>query len=92
MIPDAQGALNACLEREALALGVGNAESADTILRAARVRCDPERLALDTAWKAQPLYPIDYATRRATETKIQEGGATAEGLAVGALLAARARK
>lgn len=81
----AQRLLEICYSQELLRTGGQNRESAETLLRAARAFCLPDKERLRYAWRAIPFCPPGHCERQ-TAAGIEK----AEGVAVGELLRARA--
>jgi len=76
----AQAAYQTCETTEAVRLGKGNTESADTILRAVRSNCGPQWNAYLESW---PGVPGEEGPQQATRQSTEDS-------AVAALLNARA--
>lgn len=84
----AKAAYEQCVRTEAVRLGSGNNESADTILRAVRFKCEPAWLQLQAAF---PSGTGVFAAERARSSALAKWHSEAEGAAIAALLDARAR-
>lgn len=84
-IKAARDAYFACMADKAVALGKTNAESADTILRAARALCSAQDAEMVASYEAVPGFPRADVVRVVTRDRTQ-----GEGLAVARLLEARA--
>jgi hypothetical protein len=77
----AHAAYDRCVQQQTLELGAANQESADTILRAVRVRCNPQFMALVASFPG--------TTARSPEMVGWQNDS--EGRAIAALLEARAK-
>jgi hypothetical protein len=85
----AKAAYQQCMVTEAIHLGADNQESADTILRAVRFRCDPTWQQLSASFPGGTgVFIAEQARTRA----LVKWRSDAEGAAVSALLDARSRK
>lgn len=78
-----------CVTAETVRLGQGNSESADTILRAVRFKCEP-------SWQAlQASFPSGTGVRAAEMARVrvlEKWRGEAEGAAIAALLEARSTR
>lgn len=77
-----------CVTSEAVRLGSGNQESADTILRAVRFKCEPAWRQLQLTFPTAAGIPI---AERARSSALAKWRNDAEGAAITALLEARSR-
>lgn len=82
-VTQARATLSTCFRDNLVSLGARNAESADTLLRAARSMCEPADREL------QASYDGIYAPRYLMERGLREDRASAENAATAALLEAR---
>lgn len=75
--------LSACYRATALRLGASNTETADTLIRAARSICEPQRAAI------ADILPIEYLGRSLVARRLAVFQEEAENAAIAALLKAR---
>jgi hypothetical protein len=88
-LDQAKAAYEHCMTAEAVHLGAGNQESADTILRAVRFKCEPAWQQLAATFPDAGGIPIAVQARSRALAKWR---VDAEGAATAALLEARADK
>jgi hypothetical protein len=88
-LDQAKAAYEQCVTAEAVRLGAGNQESADTILRAVRFKCDPAWQQLVSAFPDAGGIPIAVQARSRALTKWRTD---AEGAATAALLESRVKR